>query len=324
MKRVGVFLMLCLTLILSSCSAGTKESKALGVFTSKIEDAKSYELKAKLEVVKLESTVSFNMEVIYEAPSNFKVTYVNEANNSRQVLLKNSDGVFVLSPELNKEFKFESTWPLNSSHIYILNKIVSDLKEAEDVTTKTENDFYIIKSSIKHKIRKDLVSQSIYLNTKDYSLDKITFDGADKALMTLVVNELNFDLSLKSDTFNVDAIMDSETSLIGEGSLDVITEVSFAPIFEGVSLKASSVMDEYTILSYDGTKKYSIIYQDVHVGSVSAITRIYDDFIMLDSGLGFVASNSLTFYFGDKEFRIISDNLTLEEMVSLANSLEAS
>ncbi len=322
MKRVGIFLSLVLVFVLSGCMKGTKEAKAKSEFINQIEESSSYELKADLDVIKNTSTVSFDMEVLYQAPALFKVTYTNSANNSRQVLLKNTDGVYVLSPELNKEFKFESTWPLNSSHIYILNKIATDLNDDDTSTISSDDNHYVIKSSISHKIRKDLVSQTIYLSKKDYSLSKITFDTAEKSVMTLVVNELNFNVNLKSDAFNVNAIMDSETSLIGEGDLTIINEVLFKDIFEGVSLTASSKTDDYTILTYSGAKMYNIIYQDVYVTDVSTSTRIYDDFVMLDEGLGFVSSNSLTFYKGNKEFKIISSSLELSEMIQLANSLE--
>lgn len=323
MKRVGICLTIFLTFLLSGCTKGTKEEKAKDVFLNQIEEATSYSMNADLEVIKNDSTVNFKMEVLYEAPALFKVTYINNANNSRQVLLKNTDGVYVLSPELNKEFKFESNWPLNSSHIYILNKIASDLKEDEASTTSSDENHYLIKSAITHKIRKDLVTQTIYLDKKDYSLKAITFDNEEKAVMTLTVSELNFNVKHANDAFNVNSIMDSETSIMGEGSLDIVTDVTVKDLFEDVSLTSESKTDDYTILTYTGAKSYYIIYQDIYVTDVSTSSRIYNDFIFLPNGsIGFLASNSLTFYVGNQEFKIITSSLTVEEMVTLVDSIE--
>ena len=44
-----------------------------------------------------------------------KIIFTNE-----QIVVKNTSGVYVLTPSLNKEFRFDSDWPLNSSHAYIL------------------------------------------------------------------------------------------------------------------------------------------------------------------------------------------------------------
>lgn len=322
MKRIGIVLIMMLTFGLAACKGGTNEADAIKEFTNSITTASSYELKGEMEVKKASSAVTFTMEVSYKAPALYKVIYINKANNSRQVLLKNSEGVYVLSPELNKEFKFESNWPLNSSHIYILNRVAEDLLADKDATVKTEGDYYVINSKITHKIRTDLETQSIYLSKEDYSLSKITYNSTDDTPMTLNVSKIDYGISFKSNAFDVNAIMESEASIVGEGSLVPIESVYFANIFEDVALQTSTTSEEYTILSYTGAKNYYIIYQDVNVVDVSTVTRIYDDFVLLDNSIGLVASNSLTFYVGDKEFKIISSSLTLEEKIQIANSLE--
>lgn len=321
MKKIGIILLMLLTFGMASCKDNTKESKAIEEFVNQVEKATSYELDGKMDVTKNDSTVSFSMNVCYSGPSCYKVTYVNNANNSRQILLKNADGVYVLSPELNKEFKFESTWPLNSSHIYILNKVVADLKDDAEKTVKTEGDYYVITSKISHKVRTDLVSQSIYLSTSDYSLCYITYNTETSSPMKFSVDSLKYNVTFKSNAFNVDAIMESESALIGEGSTEKVSEILFGDVFEGVVLSASNTGEDYTVLSYSGEKNYTIIYQTVIESSVSTVERIFDDFVMLDETIGYISSNSLTFYRGDKEFKIISSELTLQEMVEIANSL---
>ena len=57
----------------------------------------------------------------------FKVSLINNSTNHEQVILRNDDGVFVLTPSLNKSFKFQSDWPYNNSQIYLLGSIIDDL-----------------------------------------------------------------------------------------------------------------------------------------------------------------------------------------------------
>src|SRR5690625_5969794 len=50
----------------------------------------------------------------------YRVALTNpEDEKGSQVILKNEDGVFVLTPALDKSFKFQTDWPENSSQPYL-------------------------------------------------------------------------------------------------------------------------------------------------------------------------------------------------------------
>ena len=136
--------------------------------------------------------------------------------------------------------------------------------------------------------------------------------------MVLTVKSLEFNKTLPSDTFNVEAIMQSETSLLGEGSSVVVSSIDFENIFDVTC--TSETYDDVTVMSYKGDKSYSIIFQKLE-DTPSASARIYDDFVMLDDTIAFVSASSLTFYYSNYEFKIVSSTLTLDEMISVANSL---
>ncbi len=50
------------------------------------------------------------------------------------MILKNDDGVYVLTPALNKSFKFQSEWPENSSQAYLFESLVKDITEDKSAT----------------------------------------------------------------------------------------------------------------------------------------------------------------------------------------------
>ena len=58
----------------------------------------------------------------------------NKSNNHEQIILKNKEGLYVITPSLNKSYKFESTWPDNSSQAYILSSIIKDIKDDKNAT----------------------------------------------------------------------------------------------------------------------------------------------------------------------------------------------
>ena len=53
------------------------------------------------------------------------------------VLHDDDDGVYVLTPSLNKSFKFQSDWPYENSQIYLLNALIKDI-EKDSKKEKTE------------------------------------------------------------------------------------------------------------------------------------------------------------------------------------------
>ena len=317
--RKGIFVFLLLFVAgLSSCGKQTKTEDAYSSFINSITEAKSYVLKAQMEVQRDEGSNIFDVEVSYKSPNYYRVNYQNQSSNSRQILLKNNEGVYVLSPELNKEFRFDSTWPLNSSHIYILNKVVDDLSSDNERVVECKDDYYVFSSAISHKVKQDLVKQVVYIKKSTNKLEKICYQSADKDMMVLTVKSLEFNKTLPSDTFNVEAIMQSETSLLGEGSSVVVSSIDFENIFDVTC--TSETYDDVTVMSYKGDKSYSIIFQKLD-DAPSASARIYDDFVMLDDTIAFVSASSLTFYYSNYEFKIVSSTLTLDEMISVANSL---
>ena len=50
--------------------------------------------------------------------------YLREKSQYKQIILKNPEGVFVVTPALNKSFKFQSDWPNNTSQIYLLKAVL--------------------------------------------------------------------------------------------------------------------------------------------------------------------------------------------------------
>lgn len=64
----------------------------------------------------------------------YKVVLVNQTNNHEQVILKNKEGLYVVTPSLNKSFKFDSVWPENSSQAYLLQNLVTDIKNDNEKT----------------------------------------------------------------------------------------------------------------------------------------------------------------------------------------------
>lgn len=131
MKKL-VILALGLMLFITGCGKETEED-LIAKFEKSITNSKSYILKGNMEILSNEETFTYSIEANYLKDDYYKVTLVNQTNNHEQIILKNGDGVYVVTPTLNKSFKFQSEWPANSSQSYILSSLLNDIKGEEKI-----------------------------------------------------------------------------------------------------------------------------------------------------------------------------------------------
>ena len=136
MKR-KIFISILIIGSLLMCGCGKKdEQDVLKDLTKKIEETKGYHLTGDLEIVNNEDTYTYDVEASYSKEENFKVSLKNKTNNHEQIILRNSEGIFVLTPSLNKSFKFQSEWPYNNSQSYLLQPILKDIENDKEHTYK--------------------------------------------------------------------------------------------------------------------------------------------------------------------------------------------
>lgn len=86
------------------------EKDAINDFSKKIDDAKSYYIDGTLEIVNNDNVYNYDVEVAYKEKNYYRVSLTNTSNNHTQVILKNDDGVYVMthkSTQLLKSNKFE-------------------------------------------------------------------------------------------------------------------------------------------------------------------------------------------------------------------------
>ena len=117
-----------------------------------------------LKFNKREEIFKYNVEVNYLDSNYYKVDMVNKANEHKQIILRNNDGLYVITPSLNKSFKFESTWPDNSSQSYILSSLIKDIKNDNNKEISKNEDGYIIKTTVNYPNNEELKYQKIYLS----------------------------------------------------------------------------------------------------------------------------------------------------------------
>jgi len=115
MKKIIILgTIIMMLFVLTGC--GKKDEKTIVKnLDKKISSATSYRIDGKLQITNNDDTYNYDVEVSYMKPNKYRVSLLNMSNDHEQIILKNDDGVYVVTPSLNKSFKFQSDWPNNNS-----------------------------------------------------------------------------------------------------------------------------------------------------------------------------------------------------------------
>ena len=157
MKRIVLMiLMLVGVCVLAGCKSEkeTKES-----FLERLSEVKSYKVDGLLETFFENGRKQNDFCVYYKQPDHYKVELQSVENTDKQIILKNNDGVYVLVPSVNKNFKIKSSWPTNASYPYLLQSLAQDIVNDEELTTTETETTYTIQTKTKMHTEVDAVTQ---------------------------------------------------------------------------------------------------------------------------------------------------------------------
>lgn len=210
MKKLLVAL-LSLTLLVSGCGK-TGTENAVKDFTSKVNDSKSYTLKGNMEIYADEETFTYSLEINFLKDYFYKVKMVNQTNNHEQIILRNTDAVYVITPSLNKSFKFQSEWPENSSQAYILSSITSDMNNDAETKVEEVDENFVIKSKVNYPNNPELSYQKITVD-KDNKIKKTEiYDEKDTLKMKVTFTSVEYNTNLKEDDFKLEQYIKEDTN----------------------------------------------------------------------------------------------------------------
>lgn len=197
---IGVF-------AISGCGKNS-ESDVIKDLTKKINDSKAYYVDGTLEIVNNEDVYTYNVNVSYKEKDNYKVSLVNTVNNHEQIILRNSDGVYVVTPRINKSFKFQSDWPYNNSQVYLLGPLLDDIANDANRTFEKVNDGSKIIVAANYPNNSKLVKQEILLD-KSNNIKKVTvFDNNGTAQITMKFNKIDLNSKFNDNYFDLKQIID--------------------------------------------------------------------------------------------------------------------
>ena len=208
MKKKLLFLIMIIGVFAISGCGKNSESDVIKDLTKKINDSKAYYVDGTLEIVNNEDVYTYNVNVSYKEKDNYKVSLINTVNNHEQIILRNSDGVYVITPRINKSFKFQSDWPYNNSQVYLLGPLLDDITNDANRKFEKVDDGSKIIVSANYPNNSKLVKQEILLD-KNNNIKKVTvFDNNGTAQITMKFNKIDLNSKFNDNHFELKQIID--------------------------------------------------------------------------------------------------------------------
>lgn len=202
MKKIFI-LLLGVLLVLCGCGRNSKDN-IVNDFKNSINNSKSYKVVGNMEISNDEETFTYSLESYYLKDNYYKVVLVNQTNNHEQIILKNGEDIYVITPALNKSFKFQSEWPDNSSQAYLLGSIVKDIENDKNYEFLESDNGYVIKTAVNYPNNGELKYQKIYLNDKK-EIEKVeVFNGNDIVKIKVVFDKIDLKAGLKDTDFKLE------------------------------------------------------------------------------------------------------------------------
>ncbi len=309
------------------CGCGKFDQEDLAKkFSRQVKKAPSYHLKGVMEIRSNEDVFTYNLDAVHQDDDFYRVSLINQLNNHEQIILKNNDGVYVITPSLNKSFKFQSDWPANSSQAYILESIVKDMETTKKLTMVEKDNKYELKANVNYANNPNLAYQILTFDKK-LNLEKVVVYDKDKNVKIMVkINDLDFKEKYDESYFalenNVKEDCCSEETSETSKIEDIIYPL-YLPADTYLQNKETIDTEEgnRVILTFEGKKPFVLIEEKAASQEELELIPVYGEPLLFDDSLGALSANSLMWTSNKIDYYITSNSLSGSEMQTIASSL---
>ena len=318
MKKI--FIMLGVILLLSGCGKYSDRDLIKDV-SKKVNSSKAYHLIGILDIYRNEEKYSYDVDSSYKKEDMFKVDLKNKSNNHEQIILKNKEGVFVITPSLNKNFKFQSDWPYNNSQIYLLQPIITDISNEKGRKVETKKNGYVITSKVDYPTEKKYVKQKIYIDN-DKNITKVeVLDSKDNIKMKLKISNIEYNPKFDKEYFEAKTYQKEVKKDKTSSKLNEVVYPMYVP--EDTYLTAQDVVEtndgERAILTFAGDSNFTVVQETI--SNVNSDDYVYGDPYLIQDTVGAITDYSVSWISNGMEYSVLSDKLSKNELVSVAESL---
>ncbi|MGG3471019.1 outer membrane lipoprotein carrier protein LolA [Neobacillus pocheonensis] len=331
MRKKLLLLMTGLMCIFMLAACGSKsQDDVVKELNGKLGDLSGYKVNAKMTLKMGSDSQVYNVEIWHKDPTFYRVNLKNTEKDQSQMILRNEQGVFVLTPALNKSFRFQSDWPQNSSQAYLYESLIKDIVADKSAKFSTTKDYYVFETKTRYQNNSMLPIQEIKLNKKDLSPAVVKVMDPDRnPLVTVEFSKVKFNASFDKDAFDMKKNM--TRAQLNLPAMANGGDKAFTVKYPTFNLKGTKLIGEKevkiqngkrVVLTYDGKKSFTLVQEKVTVKEATAPTYVEGDIVDLGATIGAVSDHSISWSHAGVDYMIASKNLSKEELIEVAQSVQ--
>ncbi len=331
-RKVIILLLIVLsvTLVLAACGEKSPE-KVLSKLEDRLSTLDGYKANAEMKMSTGKEDQNYQIEVWHKKKDNYRVSLASvHDERGSQVILKNDDGVFVLTPALNKSFKFQTEWPENSSQPYLFQSLVNDVKNDQEATFTATDSHYIFHTKTNYQSNNNLPFQEIYFDKKNYTPVLVKVLDKDKqALVEVRFSSFDLDPSFEDDDFKIEKNMVNEEEDVSV-SVDE-NEDSFSTLFPLYTADAQLTdkqeieleNGQRVIMTFTGERNFTLIQEQLDsIPTMSYPKEVQGEIVNLGFTIGALSENIIEWNYNGVDFYLASEDLAKDELIEIASSVQ--
>lgn len=328
-KKAGLVLVMTFGFVFLLAACGDKSQEdVVKKLEEKIDGMDGYKTTAEMTMNTGKEEDSFGIDVLHKKKDFYRVSLTNkEDKKGNQVILKNEEGVFVLTPALDKSFKFQSDWPENSSQPYLYKSLVSDVMQDEDASFKTTDSEYIFQTKTNYKSNNNLPYQEIHFDKKTYTPTKVNvLDKDEEAVVEVTFSDFDMEPSFEEGDFSREDIKSDSTEKASAEEQDTSFSVLAPEYSAGSEMDDKKEVDlddgKRVVMTFNGDKHFTLVEEKREsVETASTPKEVDGDIVNLGASVGALTEEGIEWSLDGVDYRLASDELTQEEMVEVAKSV---
>ena len=220
MRRISWMLAMVLVLSVLLAACGKKDAAAVVKDLNEVVgEMESYQGAGVMTLHTGETPQQYKVEVWHQKPSYYRIALTNAKKDITQIVLRNDEGVFVLTPSQNKSFRFQSNWPDNQGQVYLYETLIRSITGDSTRQFVDEKDSYVFDVAANYNTHA-LVRQKIWLNKADYAPKQVEVsDSNANVVVDVKFDNFKFGAEFGKDAFDMQRNMTAATEgNIGEGA----------------------------------------------------------------------------------------------------------
>ncbi|CAM3636643.1 outer membrane lipoprotein carrier protein LolA [Cohnella lubricantis] len=238
--------------VLSAC--GGKNSDSVVKDLSKVSDnLESYQGSGEMILHTGQTPLTYKVEVWYQKPNYYRIALTSAERDITQIVLKNDQGVYVLTPQLKKSYRFQSDWPDNQGQVYLYQTLLRSISIDNSRQFTTDKDAYVFDVMASNYNNGSFARQKIWLDKDDYAPKQVQVTDTNAQLMVEVkFTDFKFGTKFDKSAFDMKQNMDGASGTGSAGNASGQTDGTASETPSGTNGDTPSGTDGDTPSGSDG------------------------------------------------------------------------